>query len=244
MHVPDRWHLVLLGGLRAERGDQSVSRFRSQKIGALLAYLALFPRPHSREELADLFWPDAEPEAGRSNLRTALASLRRQLEPPGTPAGAVLAAHGRGDVALETATVTTDVARFDGSIRAAAKPGTTPEEQARLLAEAVDSYGGPLLPRFYETWALTERDRLAESYLAALRRLVRHHEAAGDREKALAFARRAVSADPLREEAHGDVIRLLVAAGQTAAARRQYEELERLLDRELARSPRRRSARS
>src|SRR5919199_2138675 len=95
------WYVQLFGGLRATRGDEAIHRFRSQKFGALLAYLALFPgRAHAREELSELFWPEAEPEAGRTNLRTALSSLRRQLEPPGTPEGAVLRAQGRHHVQL------------------------------------------------------------------------------------------------------------------------------------------------
>ena len=98
------WHLRLLGGLRAERGGETVTRFRSQKFGTLLAYLALFPqRVHTREELADLLWPEAEPEAARTNLRTALSSLRKQLEPPGTPAGSVLVTSGHGQVGLNLA---------------------------------------------------------------------------------------------------------------------------------------------
>jgi DNA-binding SARP family transcriptional activator len=35
-----QWRIELLGGLRATRGDQDISRFRSQKTGALVAYLA------------------------------------------------------------------------------------------------------------------------------------------------------------------------------------------------------------
>ena len=239
MNLGASWHIVLLGALRAEPGgaQQAVTRFRSQKYGALLAYLALFPRFHPREELADLFWPDADPEAGRTNLRTALSSLRRQLEPPGVAAGSVLVTRGHQDVGLEPTAVSTDVAVFERAIRDAARPGTPPDETARLLADAVNAYGGALLPGFYETWALTERDRLAEAYLRALRRLTQHHEQAGNREAALEFARRALGADPLREEAHADVIRLLVGLGQQAAARRQYEELTRLLDEELGEEP-------
>lgn len=39
-----------------------------------------------------LLWPDAERDAGRSSLWVVLASLRRQLEPPGVPRGGVLIA--------------------------------------------------------------------------------------------------------------------------------------------------------
>ena len=35
-----RWRIELLGGLRAVQADRVVSRFQTQKIGLLLAYLA------------------------------------------------------------------------------------------------------------------------------------------------------------------------------------------------------------
>jgi DNA-binding SARP family transcriptional activator len=43
--------------------------------------------------------------------------------------------------------------------------------------------------------------------------------------------------DPLREEAHHDLIRLYAAAGQPAAALRQYQELERLPKEQLETTP-------
>lgn len=92
MDLHDRYGHALArhapGPLSVEIGSDTVTRFRSQKAAGLFAYLALFPRRiHAREELADLFWPDADPEAGCTNPRSALASLRRQLEPPGVEAG-------------------------------------------------------------------------------------------------------------------------------------------------------------
>src|SRR5207245_5510311 len=79
--------------------------------------------------------------------------------------------------------------------------------------------------------------RLAELHLEALAQLSAHLEAAGDYPGALQWARRAVAADPPREEGHHDLIRLLAAAGQPEAARRQYQELERLLAQELGVEP-------
>src|SRR5262249_20940960 len=55
--------------------------------------------------------------------------------------------------------------------------------------------------------------------------------------RALGYARRAVSADPLREEGRQDLMRLLAAAGQPTAALRQYRELEQLLDEQLGTEP-------
>ena len=91
MNAP--WEFQFLGRLSARRGEQSITRFSSSRVAALLARLALFPqRDHPREELIDLLWPDSDLDAGRLNLRVALASLRRQIEPPDVPPGSVLAA--------------------------------------------------------------------------------------------------------------------------------------------------------
>ncbi|MES2465537.1 MAG: BTAD domain-containing putative transcriptional regulator, partial [Armatimonadota bacterium] len=222
------WQIHLLGGLRLERGAETITRFRSQKFGALLAYLSLFPqRLHSREELAELFWPETDPELARGNLRAALSSLRRQLEPPGDPAGSFFITDGRTHLHLNRDALRTDVAAFEAALLAASR--TSGDAAARHLSDAVAQYAGPLMPGCYESWALSERDRLAEAYLRALHQLSDLKERAGDGDLALDYARRSVSADPLREESHAAVIRLLMKSGQTAAAKRQFDELTRVL---------------
>src|SRR5437588_12901760 len=96
-------------------------------------------------------------------LRTALASLRRQLEPPGVPAGAVLVAN-RLFVQLNAAAVATDVAQFEAALQAAARaPGIEP--QIQRLDEGIALYRGPLLPGYYETWVLSEQQRLAGLFI-------------------------------------------------------------------------------
>src|SRR5712692_9853562 len=78
-----RWRIELLGGLRAIQGDRVISRFRSQKTGGLLAYLAYHCRStHQREALIELLWPGRDPAASRDGLSTELSWLRHQLEPP------------------------------------------------------------------------------------------------------------------------------------------------------------------
>src|SRR5262245_60851495 len=106
------WRIELLGGLRATQRDRTITRFRTRKTGALLAYLAYHRNyAHPREELIDLLWPECDLEAGRNCLRVALSSLRRQLEPPGVPAGAVLVTD-RGNVGVNPTASTSDVAVF------------------------------------------------------------------------------------------------------------------------------------
>jgi DNA-binding SARP family transcriptional activator len=62
-----------------------------------LAFLAYYNRrPHPREALLELLWPECDPAAGRHRLQ-ALTLLRRQSEPPGIPAGAVILAGHAAD---------------------------------------------------------------------------------------------------------------------------------------------------
>src|SRR5438876_5838793 len=141
------WRIELLGWLRATGDDRVVTRFQTQKTGALLACLAYHcQRSHPREVLIELLWPESEPRAGRNKLSLALSSLRHQLEPPGIPAGAVILAN-RADVQLNPAAVSTDVAQFEAVLRAAARAGSG-VEQAQRLTEAIQIYHGELLPGY------------------------------------------------------------------------------------------------
>src|SRR5437868_9706446 len=87
------WRIELLGGLRATRDGHEVVHFETRKTAALLAYLACHPhRPHPRELLIEVLWPEEVPEATRQRLRQSLAAIRRALEPEGVAAGSVLIA--------------------------------------------------------------------------------------------------------------------------------------------------------
>src|SRR5437868_5105027 len=236
-----QWRIELLGGLRACCGERVITRFRTQKTGALLGCLAYhLQRPPPREALVEILWPDEEFDSARHKLSVALSSLRQALEPPGVPDGAVVTT-GHFAVGLNPASVTTDVAEFEAALHAAAGGASTEgpagEETARWLERAVALYQGPLLPGYYEEWIPAEQQRLQQLYLRALGRLTGHFEGAGELDRALEYALRAVSADPLREEAHRDVMRLQLAVGQPSAALGQYRELERILREELAAVP-------
>src|SRR5262249_10188290 len=128
--------IELLGGFHVQQAGHRITRFRTQKAGGLLAYLAFrLGQSHSRAALAELLWPEDDADPARERLRSALASLRRQLEPPGVPAGSILVA-SRAAIQLNPAAVTTDVADFQGALQAAAQAGSD-LARAQRLAEAV-----------------------------------------------------------------------------------------------------------
>lgn len=75
-------HLALsvLGPLTATLDGRPLAGLESNKVRALLVYLALEAgHPHLRTLLASLLWPNHDDTAALANLRYALANLRAEL---------------------------------------------------------------------------------------------------------------------------------------------------------------------
>jgi DNA-binding SARP family transcriptional activator len=135
------WRIELLGGLQVVGRDQVLTRFRTRKTAALLAYLAFYlDRSHPREVLIELLWPECEPALGQRSLRTALSSLRHQLEPPGIPPGAVIVAD-RSLVQLNADFTATDVREFEAVLHGGRGAGSNATEFS-ALTRAAELYRG------------------------------------------------------------------------------------------------------
>lgn len=67
----------LLGPFRVMAESNGAIEFPARSAAALVAYCALRRSPVSRGELASALWPDADPDSGRTNLRTALHRVKK-----------------------------------------------------------------------------------------------------------------------------------------------------------------------
>ena len=75
-----------LGGFRISLDGEPVAALAYDKVRALLAYLALErERPHRREALAGLLWPDLSEHRARRNLSQVLYVLHASFEAAGRP---------------------------------------------------------------------------------------------------------------------------------------------------------------
>jgi len=227
----------LLGPLQVTLDGKPVTGFESDKARALLAYLIIeAERPHRREKLAGLLWPERSDQTARANLRRVLANLRqvlgdREADPPFlsiTPQAIQLDA---------TRDLWSDVAAFF-SLQPTHLPAGAPFTQEAIdqMEQAVALYRGDLLEEFslsgsavFEEWVLLRREQYHRLASQVLRELVAHYGRAGERELALQYAWRQVELDPWQEEAHLHVMRLLALNGQRCAALAQYEACRRLL---------------
>ena len=73
----------LIGEMALEIDGTAASPPASRRARSLLAWLALHPGPHARAEVAAHFWPDVLDSSARTNLRSALLTLRNELGPAG-----------------------------------------------------------------------------------------------------------------------------------------------------------------
>lgn len=191
------WYITLLQEItiRPTVSEAVARRFRSQKAAALLAFLAYYRgRSFSREFLCEMLWPEEEEQTTRNRLRVTLASLRRQLEPPGVPFGAVLETVGNGSVRLRREMVTTDVALFEDAVK---------KGDATRATELYHS--GPLLPGVYEDWVVGERQRLEELFEGVQGR----SQETGDRRQEEREGERSASGERAVASVPGEVITLV-----------------------------------
>ncbi len=229
---PPELYIRLLGPLRLDCPGVEPVELAPGQTAALLAALALsLPRALPREELLERLWPGEPPEPARGRLRQLLYLLRQELEQIHPEAVSVLVS-SRAAVGLDPVRVRTDVQQFQSLAEAGALQG-----RAALLEEAVALYRGELLPGLYHDWVLAERAHLAEQQLLAMRRLAQIYMDEGRQEAAISAARRLVAAEPLSEQGHCLLIRLLAGAGDVTAARNHYREMERLLRETLDTEP-------
>lgn len=210
----------------------------SRQCLSFLAYLVLYRElDHPREVMIEHFWSSHEPVRARSCLGTALSRLRKGLRIEGHD-WLELSARGEPRISL-SAPIWYDVVAFEAGICPAlsAPPGELDALLLGNLVAALAHYRGDLLLGWYDTWVLTERERLRLLCLRGYRRLMEHHAAIGDIENALAAGQAALRIEPLQELVQQRVIELYHASGQRAAAIRQYDRLSELLKGELGIAP-------
>ncbi len=224
--------LTLFGSPEVHHHGQAVTSFRSSKAQALLYYLAVTGRPHTRPTLTGLFWGDQPEAAARVSLSKCLSNLRDLL----------------GDVVLvDRQTVAfnrdhpyhLDTERFVIGLRQPPTPETIQSLQAALAL-----YRGDFLEGFYvrdapdfEQWLLIQRAHYREAMVNGLHTLANYADQHGDLSQAIAHTRRLLILEPWREEAHRHLMTRLARSGQRAAALAQFETCRRILDEELAVEP-------
>jgi predicted ATPase/DNA-binding SARP family transcriptional activator len=221
-----------------------------RKALTLLVYLVTeADRPHTRESLLGLLWPEYATAAAQNSLRVTCSQLQKFLGESQEDAQPYLISN-RLDLQFNPLShYELDVTRFRNLIDTCsshAHPGKSEDctECAARLAQAVGLVRGPFLEGFslpycpaFDEWLFFQRERLHQQVTVVLEQLADFHERAGSAAQAEGYVRRLLELDPLREQSHLQLMRLLSGAGKRSAALEQYETCRRVLATELGLAP-------
>jgi len=174
---------------------------------ALLAWLAL-EGPTPRNRLAQLLWPQSEPEAARNALRQRLFKLHRLF-------GGDSLVTGHATLALADG-VSHDLHEADDVLGGVAQ----------------QTFGGE-----FATWLEHQRERRRSRTRSTLIELCELAERARDFDDALSHADELLAFEPLSEDAHRRVMRLHYQRGDRAAALLAFDRCERVLKDEVGARP-------
>lgn len=246
-----RLALSLLGPFQALLDEQPVVGFRSDKTRALLAYLAAeMSRPHERQSLASLLWPDCPDATALTYLRSSLANLRHllgddllgddELDSPDMARRPFLLV-SRTTIQLNpAASVWVDVTAFD-ALAAQASSQQALEGMAAI-------YRGSFLEGFmignladdggrFAEWLQFKRRHYQRKVSASLQQLAalaldqRNYAAAEE------YAHRQLALELWDETAHRQLMTALAYGGKRGAALAQYAVCRTLLAQELGAEP-------
>jgi DNA-binding SARP family transcriptional activator/TolB-like protein len=214
--------ITMLGPLTLLRGGVAAELPASRKTRALLAYLALSPRPVSRGHLCELLWD--VPNDPRGELRWCLSKLRGLLDEPG---------HARVRTAEDRVWLDMEGCDLDVAALAAAS------EAAPQLADtqAMESWAGEFLDGLtldrspgFQAWVMAQRRHWHAAFVDLLERAIA--EPGRPAASRLALIERWVALSPFDERAHILLLSHLRQSGAPDAAEAHLRTTMNMLEAE------------
>lgn len=239
--------LRLLGAFEAEADGQPVTHFEASSARALLAYLATHRKsPQMRSHLATLLWGIDAETTGLTNLRSALRRVRNAVDSDAAQVSCLLTDREtvqlHPDLAVEVDTELFE--RLLGSVQSHNHISEYDcESCVGACRQALELYRGLFLAdinietEFFEQWRGALQDRFRRQVLHVLYVLAEHEARSGSLPAAETYAGRQLEIEYWNEEAHCQLMRILLASGRRSAALAQYEACRQALADELGAVP-------
>lgn len=233
--------IYLTGELCVESGRLLVREQHLPRRQGRLAFTYLVSERHravSRDELAELLWPDSPPTAWGVAVSALVSKLRSLLAGVGLERDAIASSFGCYQVKLpagawvDTEAALAAVHEAEGALRAGA-----PDRAYVPTVVAAAILRRPFLPGADGAWIDSQRDALRAALVRTLDCRAELHVWNGEPSLALRAAAGAVRLEPYRETGYQRLVRIHLAMGNRAEALRAYELCRRLLAEELGTRP-------
>jgi len=236
----DQLDIRLFGGLEISLGGASMGSNVTGRAKSLLAFLAVeADRPHPREYLAEMFWPERPQGTGRNNLRQVLLALRLSLGDKNSDRPFLLPTADEIQFNIDSRFYL-DTREFERLIRASLNHDHESLQACAdcedRLQRAVSCYRDDFLrdaslpdaPEF-DSWVASKRESYRRDLSKALRAIISMHEDRNEYREGSGIARKLVELEPWDEANHRLLMRSLALAGMRSAALKQYQTCKRVL---------------
>lgn len=225
--------LTYFNAFQASIDNKPITNFRSSNNEGLLIYLTLeAKKPHSREALATLLWPDQDGATARKYLSQSLYQLNRKVFGSSAKNGE------------DFFYVTNETIQFNRDSYYYLDVHEFLDAMANKdWKTAVSLYTGELLAGFacnsagFENWLQIERERYKKLALFAMEKRTEEQISSLDLIGAQETAHLQLSIEPVREEAHRQLMLALAKSGDRTGALAQFDKCFEVLEKEFGVEP-------
>jgi len=234
--------IFCLGDFRVLRSGVPIgdSEWKSRLAKTLVKLMAVRGNQKlTRDEAAEMLWPDADAAQKQLLLNSLLHRTRRVLEPEGASSrGDSCIVQNHGLLSLNPRKVWTDVQEF-GALHAAARQKrlsseNDPGKTLALYDQAFSLYQGDILPGdLYYDWLHGHREHFKKIHADMLTHAAVLTDAQADSSRSFTYYDRMFALDPCNEKACRWLMAWHFAAGQRSDAVRLFERCQLALRKEM-----------
>ncbi len=239
-----RLRIETLGAFRVFRADSPMMKEDwqgSQPQNLLKGIVSHGGEGVSKEVLIDELWPQSRADAAEKTFKAALHRLRKALEPGMDKSYGSTYIHLKENrIYLDRELCEVDVNEFSSLLEKGNQRQTKNDPKGALSCykNAIDLYKGDFIPEdLYAAWAESKRQELREKYVVTLMKVGGVYEKRGSLNKACAYYRRAIHADPVLEAAYQRLMVIYSHQGKRNEAMKVYQQCEKALQEELDAEP-------
>lgn len=223
-------HLQLFGGLRISNAVGNAIDLRVKKVKAMLAYLAVEPETcFSREQIAQIFWPNTKNKQSRHSLRQALAYLRKHL-----PDFEQVFNITHNKIHIVPGSISVDVINFSD---AAKLHDLLSQEKAYQLYRGQFIEGFNIRSNAFSAWCEETSSYLYQRYIQVVEFLAEHTLLQGETEKSIELNTKLIQLDPIRESAYCCLMSLHAREGHLEAVEDDYKQCCNMIQQKLNTTP-------
>ena len=232
-------HVTTFGTLIVEGMGQTLKeeQIRSRMLTRLFSYMIMHHRQEMTVlELSEALWPDDSSNNPAGALKNLMYRLRTLLKKTWGVDDFIITGRGAYHWNQEIGLVI-DAENFDEYLKRAALSHSR-EEKILLYQQGLSLYKGDFLPMLEsDYWVVTLGTYYQSAYLSSVKKLIAMLEADKRYDDMADWCSAALRIEPLDEELHTAMIRVLVAQNKTKMALDHYQEAKSLLYENLGVSP-------